>query len=140
MCPIANGVMAGFLVWCSLWDLKKRCIPMMALVMMQCLAVIIVVLFGWDNLHLKVLGVLLGFFFLGISKWTREAIGYGDSWLILILGLQLGILKLLRLLLFASLLSGVVSLICLWAYKWKKTATIPFVPFLTIAYMGVVFV
>lgn len=48
--------------------------------------------------------------FLLISKCTRESIGYGDSWLILLLGIQLGYLKAISVLFAASLLAGVASL------------------------------
>ena len=85
-------------------------------------------------------GIGIGILFFIVSKVTKEAIGYGDSWLILLLGLYLGASKVLQLLFAASLGAAVVSLFYLWKYHWKRNATLPFVPFLVLAYLGVMFV
>ena len=71
---------------------------------------------------------------MGISRLTEEKIGYGDSLLIIVLGTFLGMWKLLILLLGAFGLAAAVSI--LLKRKFTRKSMIPFVPFLTVAYMG----
>ena len=81
-------------------------------------------------------GILTGFLFMGISRLTEEKIGYGDSLLIIVLGTFLGMWKLLILLLGAFGLAAAVSILLMIKRKFTRKSMIPFVPFLTVAYMG----
>ena len=92
------------------------------------------------SLWARVGGALIGVLFFLISKLTKEAIGYGDSWLILLLGIHLGALVALQVLFAASFAAGVCSLFYLWMKRWRKGATLPFVPFIAVAYLGVMFI
>jgi leader peptidase (prepilin peptidase)/N-methyltransferase len=83
-------------------------------------------------------GGLVGVLFLGISKLSKEAIGYGDSWLIGILGILMGAREMLAVLFIASLLAAAGSLIILWKKRWNKKAAIPFVPFVAVVYLGAI--
>ena len=83
-------------------------------------------------------GVAVGLLFFGISKVTKEAVGYGDSWLVTILGMYLGGRRLLEVILTATVLAGIFSLIFCVFQGWDRKRSIPFVPFLTVAYLGVV--
>lgn len=84
-------------------------------------------------------GLLIGLLFFVISKSTKQAVGYGDSWMILLLGIYLGGFMVLRLLMLASFMASIVSLAYVVRFRRKKHATIPFVPFMTLAYLGVMF-
>jgi prepilin signal peptidase PulO-like enzyme (type II secretory pathway) len=77
-------------------------------------------------------------FFFFISKFTKEAIGYGDSWLILILGIYLGSFEVLQVLFWATILAAIVALFLLCKKRCKRNITIPFVPYLAVAFLGVV--
>ena len=55
-------------------------------------------------------GGLIGMIFIGISKITREAIGYGDSLAILILGIYLGVWGLLEVLATSFFILGILAL------------------------------
>lgn len=81
-------------------------------------------------------GILTGILFMGISRLTEEKIGYGDSLLIIVLGTFLGMWKLLILLLGAFGLAAVVSILLMIKRKFTRKSMIPFVPFLTVAYIG----
>lgn len=58
---------------------------------------------------------------LWISKITNEAIGYGDSLAILILGIYLGIWGLLEVLMTAFFILGIIGLICVVIKEKERT-------------------
>ena len=82
---------------------------------------------------------MVGGVFLLASRWSKEVIGYGDSWLILLLGGYLGIRRVLLLLTIAFFLAGIFGLLGYVLRRLRRGSTIPFIPFLTVAYMGVIF-
>ena len=84
--------------------------------------------------ELCVFGAAVGGVFLIISKATRECFGYGDSLLILIIGVGVGFWNLVSLLMISFFLSAVVSVGALVLGKFQRKTTIPFVPFLGIGY------
>lgn len=139
MCEITNVVVLVMLVACAVCDWKKKEIPLLFLVMMSGVTVFCLLFCHQGNLWQHVGGILLGSFFFLISRFSKEAIGYGDSWIILLLGLYLGLSVTIELLFVASFVAGVGSLFFLWKKRWRKKATMPFVPFLALAYVGVVF-
>lgn len=71
-----------------------------------------------------------------VSKVTQGNFGYGDSLLILLLGVGVGFWDLLSLLVIAFLLLSVILTAVLAFGKLQKKAAIPFVPFLWIGYIG----
>lgn len=79
-------------------------------------------------------GAGIGAVFLIVSKLTREAFGYGDSLLIIIMGIFLGLWNLLGVLLGAFLFSSVFAVIFLIYKGLDRQAGYPFVPFLLISY------
>lgn len=64
-------------------------------------------------------------------------IGYGDSWIISLMGIYLGGICMLEIVVTAFFLTGFVSLMGIVFKKWKNSVTLPFIPFLTAAYLGV---
>ena len=88
------------------------------------------------SLPLIVAGILVGIFFLFLSKVTHEAFGYGDSILILLLGSILGLWNLLSLLIIAFSLAASFSIFMLILKRFSRKSAFPFVPFLTVAYIG----
>ena len=66
---------------------------------------------------------------------TREGMGYGDSWSILILGIYLGVWKLLEVLSTAFMLLGAAAVICLVGKKMSRKYRLPFLPFLAAGYL-----
>ena len=89
---------------------------------------------AWE---LCLFGAAAGCIFLMISKMTRESFGYGDSLLILLLGVVVGFWNLISLLAIAFFLSAVVSAAALVFGKFHRKTTVPFVPFLGIGYFFV---
>ncbi len=139
MCQVANWTVFILLAVASVIDWKKREIPMSLLFIMSAGVTIFAIYCKDITIWQRFAGGALGIMLFVVSTATREAIGYGDSWLILLLGLHLGIFRVLQLLFAASLLAVIFALFYLWVRKWNRKATLPFVPFLTIAYLGVMF-
>ena len=140
MCRIIDWVMFALLGCCGFTDLKRKTIPLFLLIAMSVVVGVSVIFCNTERIWLRVGGLGLGILFLLVSRVTKEAVGYGDSWLILLLGAYLGIEEVLPLLFTATLGAAVVSLFYLWIRRWKRSATLPFVPFLVIAYLGRMFV
>lgn len=139
MCQVANWFVLILLAVASVIDWRKREIPMTLLFIMSAGITIFAIYCKDITIWYRLAGGALGMMLFVVSTVTKEAIGYGDSWLILLLGVQLGILRVLQLLFAASILAVIFAVFYLWVRKWNRDATLPFVPFLTIAYLGVMF-
>ena len=140
MCKIVETFVIGGLLCCAIHDLRKNEIPVIYFIGIGVVVVLGMFCVDPANVGERICGILIGLCCLLISKWTGQAVGYGDSLLILILGAHLGGVRLLEVLFVATFSAGLFALFCLWKRKWKRTATIAFVPFLTLAYMGVMFI
>ena len=133
-----NWILLGLFTICGIRDIRKREIPIWWLIIISVLVLLFVLLFDRNRLISRLVGGVFGLLFFLISKCTKEAIGYGDSWLILILGVYLGSFEALQVLFWAALIAAVVALFLLCRRKRKKSITIPFVPYLAVAFLGVV--
>ena len=138
MCKIADWMILLLLGACSVSDARKKTMPIVLLFVFSMAVAVFAVFDDSVSVRLRVGGVIMGILFLLISKCSKEAIGYGDSWLILLLGIYLGYLRAIGILFIASLIAGVVSVFYLWKRGWKKKATLPFVPFISISYLGAI--
>ncbi|MDO4322999.1 MAG: prepilin peptidase [Lachnospiraceae bacterium] len=75
-------------------------------------------------------GLLPGIICIVISWISRQSIGYGDSILVTICGISLGLMDCLQLLFTAFFLSGLYGLILIVVLKKSRKYDMPFVPFL----------
>ena len=128
-------VCLGFLVWVSVLDIRTRKIPDWLLIPGSILAAAYCILAGNVPIELYIAGLLAGVGFLMVSKFTKEALGYGDSWILCITGTYLGIWKLIEMLLAAWLLLAIAAMVCLTWKKWSRKAALPLAPFLTAGYV-----
>ena len=113
---LAMAVLTGL----SVMDYRIRKVPRDILLLCMAGVIIYQVLTGNVDWKLSVAGGLSGILFLWISKITNEAIGYGDSLAILILGIYLGIWGLLEVLMTAFFILGIIGLICVVIKRKKK--------------------
>lgn len=122
----------------SIWDIRKKRLPVIGLIMVF---VTVAAQRFYKPLSFReyVASALVGGGFLLISKLSKEALGYGDSLLILILGVQLGFWKLIETLTCSMFFLGVVSLIFLVLKGNHKEISIPFIPILTVGYLLAVY-
>ncbi len=130
MWPIDQIVCLGILSALSVLDIVRRRISA-ALLAVLGLGVLLYQGFtrqtdGWLILG----GGLTGLGFLLFSRVTKEGLGYGDSLLILILGLYLGLWRLLGALTVTFFLLFLVDLPLLAIKKMSRKYSLPFYPFL----------
>ncbi|OUN34706.1 prepilin peptidase [Lachnoclostridium sp. An76] len=85
-------------------------------------------------------GGCMGIVFLLISRVSGESFGYGDSILILIIGIFLGFWNLMYLLLGAFSMAAVFSAVMMIKHRFNRKSSFPFVPFLAAAYLGGMFI
>lgn len=119
------------------FDIRYRGVPRWLLLAGSGIAAAASVSIKVEDVWLYAGGCLLGTVFLLVSRWTKEAVGYADSWLIFILGLGLGIRKLLIVLSVAFFCSGILAAVLLFQ-KQKRKKEIAFIPFLLVGYLGVI--
>lgn len=132
------------LVWCSVEDWKQKTV---ALWKIGIYGFLVLGMFAgelffqsgnrYEKLVVAFMGCIPAIFFFGLSKASEEAVGYGDCWIILLMGISVGFWDIMGIL-------GIALLgIFLWAvftFRWrknKKNREIPFLPFLTIGMAGV---
>ncbi len=79
----------------------------------------------WTALLPGAMGILLAYA-------TREQIGYGDGWILLIMGACLGTTKVVAALFWALAGVCIVSIFLLMSKRGNRSSQIPFVPFLCV--------
>lgn len=132
---IVIAVLAGL----SVVDIYSRQIPVSVLVGGSLSVLGYQIFIEKGNVWLIIGGIGVGILFLLVSRSTREGIGYGDSWVILILGIYLGVWRLLEVLAAAFLILEAAAVVCLVIKKMSRKYKLPFLPFLTIGYLYSVF-
>lgn len=139
MYGVMEVIIAILLIWLAYEDWKTKRVPVSVLGTL--LVVAVVSIFFRKNVTIWELasGVFIGTTFLLVSKWTREAIGYGDSWSILALGIHLGGRDIVGIVLVSSFLASIYALICCLGFKGRKLQGIPYIPFIAVAYIGSVY-
>ena len=135
MWTISRVISMGILTGASIADIHSRKIPVYILISGNLMALGYQIFIGKDNIWLILGGTGIGLLFLLISRITREGMGYGDSWSILILGIYLGVWKLLEVLSTAFMLLGAAAVICLVGKKMSRKYRLPFLPFLAAGYL-----
>ena len=128
---ICIGAMAGM----SVTDVMFRKVPEAFLILGGAAAILYQCIFRTAEVWLLFGGASIGCFFLFLSKVTREGIGYGDSWGILVLGLYMGMWNLLGVLLGALSLLLITAMVLLATGRFKRNAFLTFYPFLTGGYV-----
>lgn len=124
---------------CALWDGIKKEIPL-AVVWGGVSAAVVLHLEGvmgeetWLSLGFS---FLPGIFFWMLSFMTREKVGYGDGWVLLMIGLFIGFVECFLVLMIGLMAESMILLVLLVFRKVHKDGEIPFVPFLLLG-LGVV--
>lgn len=135
------GRTAGFCILLILsWeDIRTHRVPVKLLICSNIAAVMYHLFFRQMNIWVMIGGAGVGGLFLLLSRVTKEGIGYGDSWAILILGIYLGIWKLIEVLCVTFAVLGLFSAVILCRRKMSRKCTLPFFPFLAGGYLAVFF-
>ncbi len=139
MWSISQVVTIGMLSALSIGDIYSRRIPVYSLVFCNLAAMGYQIFIGKEDIWLILGGIGIGILFFLVSRVTNEEIGYGDSWMILILGIYLGIWRLLEVLSAAFLFLVLAAVGCMTMKKMSGKYKLPFIPFLTGGYLCCVF-
>ena len=124
MYEIGEICFGGYLCVVSMWDIRKREIPVWLIAAGGILSASLGYFHGKIPLVLMVTGALVGGVFLLISRLTQEAFGYGDSLMIAVTGVYLGFWNVLYLLVWAYVLAAVFAGTAMAAEERTKITSI----------------
>ena len=120
MWKVSQIICFGALAGMSVTDVMFRKVPRELLILGGIGAVLYQCIFRDMDIWLLLGGAGVGCVFLLLSKVTEEGIGYGDSWGILVLGLYMGMWKVLGLLAGAFTLLLPAGLLLFMTGKLKR--------------------
>ena len=136
MCEIVKWVVFVLLCACSISDCRKKQIPIPLLLLLGVVVCVSLFVCETPSGSDRIGGALLGLLLFLVSKCTREAIGYGDGFGVVVLGMVEGFSKTIQIVWLAFILSGIYGLWQLIILRKGKTDSIPFFPFLFLAKLG----
>lgn len=127
-----------FLAVCSVFDSLRKQIPLAVvwLGMLTAICLRSTGIMGEEGVTAVLLSLIPGTGFFLLSFLTREKVGYGDGWVLLMIGLFSGFSRCFLILLIGLLMESVVAVILLALKKIQRDKEIPFSPFLLLG-MGV---
>lgn len=128
-----------FLAVCAVFDGFSRQVPLAVvwLGMLTAVCLHISGVMGETSFMAAALSLIPGAGFFLLSFLTEEKVGYGDGWVLLMIGLFTGIYRCFLILLLGLLAESLVAVVLLAIGKVKRDREIPFLPFLLLG-MGVV--
>lgn len=125
---------------CAVCDVTKKEIPL-AIIWLGMVAAVLLrmqgITEGWAGWLPMVFSLLPGIVFWILSFITREKVGYGDGWMLIMIGFFVGVWECFLILLTGLVLESVAALILLAAKRITGDRKIPFAPFLLLG-MGAV--
>lgn len=128
--------MGLFLLLGTIWDVKKKKIPLVLLSCFIATGLMINIIWPEHSAPDILLGAFVGCVLYVVSYVTSGQIGEGDGILFVATGLFVGGISNFVLLLWASVLCAVTAGIMLIVKKAGRKDTIPFIPFVLLAYIG----
>lgn len=128
-----------FLGICAVCDGVEREIPLVVVWVGIIAAIVLHVqgLAGDNSWLAAAISVLPGVMFWMLSFVTGEKVGYGDGWMLVMIGLYTGLWKCFLILLIGLMSESLLVLILLAVRRISKDRQVPFAPFLLLG-MGVV--
>lgn len=135
----AEVLLGIWLLLCSFQDIKEKKISVFLIASGGLLLSVTFLIVGGVPVIDRLSGLLLGLLLLAAGRLLKGQIGDGDGLIICITGICLGFIKNLNLMLLGLSLTGLVSLFLLIFRRAERKDTIPFVPFLFLSYLGVIF-
>lgn len=134
---ISRIICLGILVSLAVMDLRYRRVSSSMLMTGSILAAGYSLLFDRNHIWLSLGGLMIGLMFVAMSKVTDEKLGYGDSWLLCILGVYLGTWNLLGLLLVAWMAAALTAMAVLALHRCRRGTVLPMIPFIAAGYAAV---
>lgn len=138
---VLTGIAFFLVVISAFFDVRRREIPISVIVVGGILGIAMnlwQIVGGNLSISEASASLLPGIFVLLIGLVTREKVGYGDGFLLLVIGLFTGFCHCFLVLCISLLLISFFALILLCMRKAEQNSRLPFVPFLA-AGLGVLF-
>lgn len=129
------GLTAAVLAVCTYTDIRRRKVYKKVVLAYLLLAVMGRIAQGADAPGQAAAGLMPGLFCIALSFVTRQGLGYGDSILILICGVSLGLESCIYLTLSAFFWAGIWAMVLFCRKRAERGKAFPFVPFLLIGLM-----
>lgn len=139
---IESVIITIFLIFGSIWDVRKKCVPLVYLyaggiVAVGYLFIKSLMVRNADIWLCAICGTGCGLFCLFLAFVSKEQIGYGDGWIVGIVGMLSGIKTVLAVFVTAMFGMATFSLLLLVFKKGNRKTELPFVPFLLFGYVFV---
>ncbi len=128
-----------FMLILTVMDIRKKEISVLLLVIFGATVVFYVAVKGEREALSVIYSLIPGAFLLALSLCTRESIGYGDGWTMLVLGLLLGLWECLAVIFVGLVFSAIFSLVLLVLRRVNGKTRLPFLPFVSMG-LGVVII
>jgi leader peptidase (prepilin peptidase)/N-methyltransferase len=128
--------MMGMLTMCSAQDMRRKQIRLNPVLAFGILGILFHMLWRTQSIESLLSGMAVGLVLLIPALFGGGCIGVGDGVLLIVTGIYLGLEGNLELLFLAVFLCGLWALGLLIFKKKRRQDTIPFVPFLLTAYVG----
>ena len=136
---ISKTIILLVLVYSTYTDIKTRKVMMIPILGCYFLALLEYFLPIGQNC-VSIIGILPGIMLIPISIVSKGELGMGDVYLTIAIGLFMGIKGTLEILMIASGIAAVYSLIMLILKKVDRKTRMPFVPFILSGYLGILII
>lgn len=133
-------MLCTWLLLCSWQDIRRKRINILLIGAGLLVLLNSIIFYGDLTIWNRFAGLSLGIILLSLNPITKGQIGVGDGLIVSITGLCLGFSKNAVLLIYGLFGSAIFSIILLVLCRVSRKKSIPFVPFLLIAYLGVLFI
>lgn len=125
------ALITGLIILGAIDFITKR-LPFPVIGLWGVLAVFIQVYQGNLFCQTRLIAIIPGILLFVLARVTGEKIGYGDAWVLLIMGIYMDADKLLAAGMIAISISGIAALILITFCKKKMNYEMPFIPFLLV--------
>ncbi|MCR4705284.1 MAG: prepilin peptidase [Lachnospiraceae bacterium] len=123
-----------YLIKASYTDIRKRRISVWEVAAIA-LILFLLALIGGCMEKERLYSMIPGLIILFVAYVTNEQIGYGDGLIFLLVGMHTSIMELMGILLLSLFFCTILSIGLLILKKCEKRASLPFIPFITGAYL-----
>ena len=125
-----------YMLWISVEDIIKKMLSVKMLILGFMLVPVFLFVFDEIPFYDRILGMLPGVLMLICSIVSRGRIGYADGFVILMLGICMGLADVILITTIAFLTIGIFSAVMIALKKIRFKSTIPFIPFMFIGFLA----
>ncbi len=137
---LENCILLGTLGFHSIEDIKRKQITVMVTLCSAIAGLLCHMVYHNHSIYNILGGILVGGMIFLFSFLSQGKIGQGDGMILMLTGLYLGVEENLSLMFLSFLLAAVWAVIAVLFLHYGKRDKIPFVPFLFLAYLVILFI